>query len=84
MKYNTPIYWIEKELIKILKDKFGLVKVVDILSKLNLNLNIEHKHPTFSAESLIKLYLYKRVKGITTYPELCKEVAKEKVIKTLK
>jgi len=44
------------------------------LSKLELPINIELKRNQFSLESFIRLYLYKRIKGITTYPDLIKKL----------
>src|SRR3989344_1999288 len=72
---NPTMEGIEIELNKI----FGLisekwVKTSFILSKLELPINIELKRNQFSLESFIRLYLYKRIKGITTYPDLIKKL----------
>ena len=45
------------------------VKTSSILKKLNLDL-IEQRQSTFSPESLIKLYIYRRIKGIHYYEKL--------------
>ena len=66
---------IQNQLNKIFGSRSGEVKTADILSELDLSIiisNIQHKHPTFSADALCKLYLYKRIKGVSTYPELVK------------
>ncbi|MDD5331477.1 MAG: transposase [Candidatus Nanoarchaeia archaeon] len=64
---------IENELNKI----FGSLsscystKISYILSKLNLSLPIlDAKNHIFSSESLIKIYLFKRIKGFSTYPQI--------------
>ena len=45
------------------------IKTSSILKKLSLDL-IEQRQSTFSPESLIKLYLYRRIKGIHYYERL--------------
>ena len=42
------------------------VKTSSILKRLNLKL-VEQRQSTFSPESLIKLYIYRRIKGIHYY-----------------
>jgi len=72
---------IERELIKFFQNRQGFVRVADILSGLDITLisqDIDHKHNTFSVDSLLKLYLYKKIKGIPTYPELRKEAEEDK------
>ena len=72
---NPTIKGIETELNKIfelISEKW--VKTSFILSKLELPINIELKRNQFSLESFIRLYLYKRIKGITTYPDLIKKL----------
>lgn len=79
---KSTIEGVERELIKILKEKSGLIKVADILSELDISSisqNIEHKHPNFPKDSLLKLYLFKRVKGICNYPELTKSLDGEAI-----
>ena len=56
------------------------IQLINMLSDFDVSLiseNIEHKHPTFSKDSLLKLYLYKQVKGITTYHELIRSIDDE-------
>ena len=80
MKYKTPVNGIEEQLKKL----FGSlgsswVKVSFILSKLDISKisnSIQQRESTYSIESLLKLYLYKRVKGITTHPNLIKDLTK--------
>ncbi len=75
MKPELQFERIEKQLNKIfvsLDSKW--VKTSFILSKLELPINVELKRNKFSLESFIKLYLYKRIKGITTYPYLIKKL----------
>src|SRR3989344_3333427 len=50
------------------------VKTSFILAKLELPINIKLKGNQFSLESFIKLYLYKRINGINTYPDLVKKL----------
>ena len=59
---KSTIEGIEQELINVFENKKGLVKTADILSELDvsfLSQKIEHKHPSFSKDALLKLYLYK-------------------------
>lgn len=68
---------LKNEINKFFKNKRGLIKIADVLFQLDISSisqHIENKHPTFSTESMIKLYLYRRLKGITTYPDLIKEI----------
>lgn len=67
---NPIIERIEKELNKTfesISEKW--VKTSSILKKLNLQL-VEQRQSKFSPESLIKLYLYRRIKGIYCYKKL--------------
>lgn len=67
---NSVMDKIENELNKVFDDlNSKWVKVSFILSKLNLSL-IEQRTSTFTPESLIKLYLYRRIKGIHFYERL--------------
>ena len=64
MKYKTPINEIEEAINKLFENLSSCysTKVSFILSRLNLSFfNQEAKHLTFTQESLIKLYLYKRI-----------------------
>jgi len=45
------------------------LKVSSILSKLNLNL-VEQRNSIYNPESLVKLHIYKRIKGIHNYDKL--------------
>src|SRR3989344_3286166 len=49
------------------------VKTSSILKRLNLKL-VEQRQSTFSPESLIKLYIYRRIKGIHYYEKLVKHL----------
>jgi len=78
---KPTIEGIERELINFFEGQNNFIRVADILSKLNLSTasqGIEHKHHNFSVEALLKLYLYKRVKGICTYPDLIESIEPEK------
>ena len=64
---------IVSQLIKSFEKCHEIVKVSDLLLKLDLSLlskKIEHKHPKFAIESYLRLYLYKRIKGYLRYKEL--------------
>jgi len=78
---KSVINQIESELFDFFKNRQGFVRVADILSELDISSiseKIEHKHPIFSVESLLRLYLYKRIKGTSIYLELLKEVEEDK------
>ena len=67
---NPTIEKIERELNKTfesISEKW--VKTSSILKRLNLKL-VEQRQSTFSPESLIKLYIYRRIKGIHYYEKL--------------
>src|SRR3989338_6530367 len=67
---NPTIEEIRRELNKTfesISEKW--VKTSSILKKLNLQL-IEQRQSKFSPESLIKLYLYRRIKGINYYEKV--------------
>src|SRR3989344_9266360 len=56
------------------------VKVSFVLSKLDLSIIsslIEQRESTYPVESMLKLYLYKRVKGITRYPTLVNDLKED-------
>ena len=62
---NPTIEEIRRELNKTFESvSEKWVKTSSILKKLNL---IEQRQSTFSPESLIKLYIYRRIKGIHYY-----------------
>ena len=67
---NLTIEEIKRELNKTFESvSEKWVKTSFVLKKLNLDL-IEQRQSTFSPESLIKLYLYRRIKGIHYYEKL--------------
>src|SRR3989338_83439 len=58
-----------------------LVKVSSVLSYLDISpiaSQIQQRESIYSVDSLLKLYLYKRVKGFTTYPILTKNLEESK------
>ncbi|MAH07588.1 hypothetical protein CMI38_05065 [Candidatus Pacearchaeota archaeon] len=73
----------KKEVDKELNNIFGnlgqrnWIKISYILSKLQLDL-VKQKEIIFKTESLLKLYLFRRIKGITYYEELLKALQEEK------
>jgi len=59
------------------------LKVSLVLAKLDISTissDIKYKHPTYSIDSLIKLYLYKRVKGIYSYPSLMEDLNRKDIL----
>ena len=77
---NTTLKSIEEELKKVFvslgSEKW--VKVSFILSKLDLFfIEIEQRESAYPVESMLKLYVYKRVKGISRYPVLVKEIGND-------
>ncbi len=67
---NSTIERIEKELNKTFESvSEKWIKTSSVLKKLNLQL-IEQRQSKFNPESLIKLYLYRRIKGIHYYEKL--------------
>ena len=86
-RMNPTIKRTEKELNKIfesLNQKW--VKVSDILRQLNLsditNL-ITQRDSLHPVKSMMKLYVYKRIKGITTHPKLTEELTQNNDIDKL-
>ena len=79
MPYNTPIDRTIKEVNKIFESfDSKCVKVSEIISKLDLSfIQIEQRKSEFSIESYLKLYLYKRIKGINSNLKLLEELNKE-------
>src|SRR3989344_2141587 len=75
---ESPIDYIEKQLKKIFVSLGSRwAKVSSILSKLDLtSLDIKQRESTYSIDAMLKLYIYKRVKGITTYPNLSADLTK--------
>ena len=70
---KSTIVYVEGELLQAFQQQKECARVIDILAAIDLSalsISIEHKHAIFSAESLLKLYLYRRVKKILIYPEL--------------
>ena len=72
---KNPKKRLDSELNKIFDDLNSekWIKVSFILFKLELSLiinKINRKEKIFTTDSLLKLYLYQRIKGITRYPEL--------------
>ena len=84
---NPTTERVERELNKIfetLKQKW--VKVSAILYWLDLSelaKLITQRETLYPTESMLKLYLYKRIKGITTYPKLTEELTKNDEISKL-
>lgn len=76
MNTITPLERIENELKKLFCSLGSQwVKVSFILSHLDLSfLSVDRRKSLYSTESLLKLYVYKRVKGIATYPNLIKDL----------
>src|SRR3989344_4081905 len=73
---NPTIERIERELNKTFESvSEKWVKTSSVLKKLNLDL-IEQRQSTFYPESLIKLYLYRRIKGIHYYEKLIEYLEK--------
>jgi len=67
---NPTIERIEKELNKTFESvSEKWIKTSSVLGKLNLQL-VEQRQSKFNPESLIKLYLYRRIKGIHYYEKL--------------
>ena len=67
---NPTIEKIRRELNKTFESvSEKWVKTSSILKRLNLKL-VEQRQSTFSPESLIKLYIYRRIKGIHYYEKL--------------
>ena len=67
---QSAIDRIERELNKLFSNlNSNWIKVSSILSKLNLNL-VEQRNSTYNPESLLKLHIYKRIKGIYSYDKL--------------
>tara|TARA_Y100000310_G_C20632994_1_gene789637 strand:- start:233 stop:1795 length:1563 start_codon:yes stop_codon:yes gene_type:complete len=76
---KNPTKYLDRELNNVFGslDQRNWVKVSYILSRLNLDWiikRIERKEKVFTTESLLKLYLYQRIKGITRFPELLKNL----------
>ncbi len=84
---NPTIERIEKELNKTFESiSKNWVKVLDILYQLDLSeitSSINQRESTYSIDSMLKLYIYKKVKGITTYPRLVEELTKNNNINQL-
>ncbi len=80
MNNRTSLQGIGEQLKKLfcsLNSKW--VKVSFILSSLDLSfIPIERRESQYPTESLLKLYVYKRVKGIATYPNLIKDLEENK------
>ncbi|MDP2907129.1 MAG: hypothetical protein Q8O03_04270 [Nanoarchaeota archaeon] len=66
-KYLTVLEKEIKEVLANFDQKW--VKVSFILSKLDLSF-VEQRKSEFSPESLVKLYLYRRIKGVSYYDQL--------------
>lgn len=80
MNTRIPLERINEQLKKLF-DSLGSkwVKVSFILFKLDLSfIIVDRRKSEYSVESLLKLYIYKRIKGITTYPELIKDLNENK------
>lgn len=77
---NPTVERVERELNKIFEiftKKW--VKVSNVLCRLdlsNLANSITQRDSRYPTESMLKLYLYKRIKGITTHPKLTEELTK--------
>jgi hypothetical protein len=71
---------IENDLNKIFESSSEKwVKVSSILYWLDLSeitKSIDQRESVYSVESMLKLYIYKRVKGISNYPRLTEELTK--------
>jgi len=84
---KSTINHIEEQIYKIFENvSQKWINVSSILSKLDLSFitsKIIHKHPIFSIDSLIKLYLYRKIKGFYKYRELIRCLSESKDIKKL-
>jgi len=77
---DISIIEIENQIINVLGNvQTNWFRVSSILSKLDLSFlaNLDRKDSLYSAESIIKLYLFKRIKGISVYPKLIESLTEE-------
>ncbi len=73
---------IESQLIKVLgNSETSWLKVSFLLSELDISIfnNLNRKDAIYSTESILRLYLFKRIKGITNYPRLIESLTEDDI-----